>query len=133
MSETVAAHRWLEDIYDPVVDAIPVGLRGRLAPPEIFHEILVHRWYLSEQAGHDVGTTAAARSYFETVLPHAPEPLTAAAAGPASRTRWPRRARRAAPGLRDPPGEHRPAVPRSSRGSAMITKTSTRCRAGSPS
>ena len=81
VSETVAAHRWLEDIYDPVVDAIPVGLRGRLAPPEIFHEILVHRWYLSEQAGHDVGTTAAARSYFETVLPYVPEPLTATAAG----------------------------------------------------
>jgi Domain of unknown function (DUF4032)/Lipopolysaccharide kinase (Kdo/WaaP) family len=80
VSETVAAHRWLEDIYDPVVDAIPPALRGRLAPPEIFHEILVHRWYLSEQAGHDVGTTAAARSYFETVLPHAPEPLTASAA-----------------------------------------------------
>jgi hypothetical protein len=76
VSETVAAHRWLEEVYDPVVDAIPVGLRGRLAPPEIFHEILVHRWYLSEQAGHDVGTTAAARSYFETVLPHAPQPLT---------------------------------------------------------
>jgi hypothetical protein len=81
VSETVAAHRWLEDIYDPVVDAIPPALRGRLAPPEIFHEILVHRWYLSEQAGHDVGTTAAARSYFETVLPHAPEPLTASATG----------------------------------------------------
>jgi hypothetical protein len=76
VSETVASHLWLEEVYDPVVDAIPVGLRGRLAPPEIFHEILVHRWYLSEQAGHDVGTTAAARSYFETVLPHAPDPLT---------------------------------------------------------
>ena len=46
-------------------------------PPEIFHEILEHRWYLSEQAGHDVGTTAAATSYFETVLPTAPDPLTA--------------------------------------------------------
>ena len=78
VSETVAAHRWLEDIYDPVVAAIPDGLRDRLSPPEIFHEILEHRWYLSEQAGRDVGTTAAARSYFETVLPHVPEPLTAA-------------------------------------------------------
>jgi Domain of unknown function (DUF4032) len=37
--------------------------------------MLEHRWYLSEQAGHDVGTTAAARSYFETVLPRVPEPL----------------------------------------------------------
>ena len=69
VSETVAAHRWLEEVYDPVVAAIPDGLRGRLSPPEIFHEILEHRWYLSEQAGRDVGTTAAAASYFETVLP----------------------------------------------------------------
>jgi Domain of unknown function (DUF4032)/Lipopolysaccharide kinase (Kdo/WaaP) family len=75
VSETVAAHRWLEEIYDPVVAAIPAGLRDRLAPPEVFHEMLEHRWYLSEQAGHDVGTTAAARSYFETVLPRVPEPL----------------------------------------------------------
>jgi hypothetical protein len=48
----------------------------RLAPPEIFHEILEHRWYLSEQAGRDVGITAAARSYVDTVLPYAPRPLT---------------------------------------------------------
>ncbi|HEY0935085.1 MAG TPA: DUF4032 domain-containing protein [Trebonia sp.] len=75
VSEAVAAHRWLEEVYDPVVTAIPYGLRGRLPPPEVFHEILEHRWYLSEQAGRDVGTTAAARSYFETVLPQVPFPL----------------------------------------------------------
>jgi hypothetical protein len=81
VSETVAAHRWLEEVYDPVMAAIPDGLRDRLAPPEVFHEILEHRWYLSERAGRDVGTTAAARSYFETVLPHVPQPLTTATAG----------------------------------------------------
>ena len=68
-SETLAAHRWLEEVYDPVVAAIPASLRGRLAPPEIIHEILEHRWYMSEAAGRDVGTTAAAQSYFATVLP----------------------------------------------------------------
>jgi hypothetical protein len=78
VSETVAAHRWLEEVYDPAVLAIPADLRDRLAPPEVFHEILEHRWYLSEQAGQDVGTTAAARAYFETVLPEVPQPLTAA-------------------------------------------------------
>jgi hypothetical protein len=41
----------------------------------VFHEILEHRWYMSELAGRDVGTTAAARSYFERVLPEVPEPL----------------------------------------------------------
>jgi hypothetical protein len=76
-SEMVAAHRWLEEVYDPVVAAIPDSLRGRLAPPEIFHEILEHRWYMSEAAGRDVGTTAAAKSYFATVLPAVPEPVSA--------------------------------------------------------
>jgi Domain of unknown function (DUF4032)/Lipopolysaccharide kinase (Kdo/WaaP) family len=79
ISETVASHRWLEEIYDPVVAAIPAGLRDRLAPPEVFHEILEHRWYASERAGQDVGTTAAARDYFDTVLPQVPLPLTTVA------------------------------------------------------
>ena len=71
----VAANRWREEVYEPVVDAIPADLRGRLAPTEIFHEILEHRWYMSEAAGRDVGTTAAARSYFKRILPEAPEPM----------------------------------------------------------
>jgi Domain of unknown function (DUF4032)/Phosphotransferase enzyme family len=76
VSPAVAAHRWLEEVYDPVVTAIPDRLRGKLPPPEIFHEILEHRWYLSEEAGRDVGTTTAAESYFATVLPAIPPPLS---------------------------------------------------------
>ena len=75
VSEVVAANRWLTEVYDPIVAAIPEDLRGRLAPAEIFHEILEHRWYMSEHAERDVGTTAAAHSYFERVLPQVPEPL----------------------------------------------------------
>jgi hypothetical protein len=77
VSQVVAASRWLTEVYDPVVAAIPEDLRDRLAPAEVFHEVLEHRWYVSEQAGRDVGTTAAARSYFKRVLPQAPEPLEA--------------------------------------------------------
>jgi len=75
VSEVVAANRWLEEVYDPVIAAIPEDLRGRLPPAEIFHEVLEHRWYMSEAAGRDVGTTAAAKAYVEQVLPAAPEPL----------------------------------------------------------
>jgi Domain of unknown function (DUF4032)/Lipopolysaccharide kinase (Kdo/WaaP) family len=74
VSEVVAASSWLENVYEPVIAAVPPGLRDRLAPAEIFHEILEHRWYASEAAGRDVGTTAAAREYFERVLPEVPEP-----------------------------------------------------------
>src|SRR5712691_9844852 len=84
VSEVVAANRWLEEVYDSVIAAIPEDLRGRLPPAEIFHEVLEHRWYMSEAAGRDVGTTAAARDYFEQVLPAAPEPMESADALAAS-------------------------------------------------
>jgi hypothetical protein len=73
--ETAAASRWLTDIYEPVVQAIPQHLRSRLDPTEIFHEILEHRWFLSEAAGLDVGTSTAAKDYFARVLPEVPEDL----------------------------------------------------------
>jgi hypothetical protein len=50
VSGVVAANRWLEEVYDPVIAAIPEGLRDRLPPAEIFHEVLEHRWYMSEAA-----------------------------------------------------------------------------------
>jgi hypothetical protein len=73
--EAVAASRWLTEIYQPVVRGIPAHLRTRLDQAEIFHEILEHRWFLSEAAGRDVGTTAAAQDYFAQVLPRVPEEL----------------------------------------------------------
>jgi hypothetical protein len=76
VSEVVAANRWLEEVYDPVIAAIPEDLRDRLLPAEVFSEVLEHRWYMSEAAGRDVGTTAATRDYIEHVLPAAPDPLT---------------------------------------------------------
>jgi hypothetical protein len=76
VSEVVAANRWLEEVYDPVIAAIPEDLRGRLSPAEVFSEVLEHRWYLSEAAGRDVGTTAATRDYIEHVLPATSDPLT---------------------------------------------------------
>jgi hypothetical protein len=74
--ETVAGRRWLTDVYQPVLAAVPAQLAGRLEPAEIFHEVLEHRWFLSEQAGFDVGTWAAARSYVQHELPRTPAVLT---------------------------------------------------------
>ena len=44
----------------------------------MFHEILEHRWFLSEAAGRDIGTTAARTDYFARVLPAVPADLTVA-------------------------------------------------------
>ncbi|MFD9735173.1 DUF4032 domain-containing protein [Umezawaea sp. NPDC059074] len=75
VAETTAGHYWLNEVYRPVVEAIPPDPTGRRAPAEIFHEVLEHRWLVSERAGRDVGTTAAVRSYLENVaaLPDEPD------------------------------------------------------------
>ena len=48
-------------------------LRGKREAAELFHEILEHRWFLSEAARRDVGMPAAVASYVETVLRHRPD------------------------------------------------------------
>lgn len=74
VSETLAARRWLSDVFEPTIAAVPAELRGRLEPAELFHQVLDHRWYLSEAAGHDVGLSEAVKSFVATVLPGATTP-----------------------------------------------------------
>ncbi len=69
----LVAHRWLTEIYEPVTAMIPVELRARLEPAEVFHEVLEHRWYLSEKAGNEVDILSAASSYVEDVLTQRPD------------------------------------------------------------
>jgi hypothetical protein len=68
VSDTAAAALWLSEVFEPALAAIPVELRGRRAAAEIFHELLEHRWFLSERAGKDVGLTQTIPSYVENVL-----------------------------------------------------------------
>ena len=65
----LVANRWLTRVYEPIMAMVPPEARGKLEPAEIFHEILVHRWYLSERAGHEVGIIDTARDYIDQVLP----------------------------------------------------------------
>ena len=81
--EPVAASRWLAEVYEPTMARIPPELRSRLDDAEMFHEIMEHRWFLSEAAGKDVGTTAAVEDYIRTVLPEVPEDLVVPAPLPA--------------------------------------------------
>jgi hypothetical protein len=85
----VAANRWLREVYQPVMDAVPPHLRHRLDAAEIFHEILEHRWFLSEAAGRDVGTAEAVADYVSTVLPAVPDDLvTPGPVGPDAGGTW---------------------------------------------
>ncbi len=64
----VAAARWLADVYEPVVESIPDELLARLEPPEIFHHVMEHRYFLSEQRQQEVPHHEAVADYLENVL-----------------------------------------------------------------
>lgn len=71
--EQQAAHRWLTEVFEPVVRAVPTHLRGKLEPTELFVQIIEHRWRLSEQAGRDVGLAPAVQSFLSDILVHRPD------------------------------------------------------------
>jgi len=73
----VVAHRWLTEVYEPLVALIPRDLRGRLEAAEVFHEVLVHRWYQSERAGHEIDIFDIARDYMTNVLARKPPEVLA--------------------------------------------------------
>ena len=68
--EEVLAHEWLSNVFEPVILAVPREMAGRLEPAEVFHQVLEHRWYLSENANEDVPLSAAVDSYVKNVLVH---------------------------------------------------------------
>jgi len=71
--KAILAHQWLNTVYEPIITMVPEDLRGKLEPAEVFHEILEHRWFLSEQAGKEVDIVDTARSYIDNVLAKRPE------------------------------------------------------------
>ena len=65
----LVAHDWLAEVFEPTIQAVPMEMRRKLEPAEIFHEILEHRWYMSEQQRRDVSTKEAVDDYVAHVLP----------------------------------------------------------------
>ena len=64
------AFKWLTEVFNPIVNSVPAEHVGRVEPAQLFHEVLEHRWYLSEAAGHDVGLDLACKAYISEVLPY---------------------------------------------------------------
>ncbi len=71
--ENIAAVRWLDQRFEPIIAAIPPDLLGRLESAEIYHQLLEHRWYMSEESGHDVTLTEALVSYLDRILAASPD------------------------------------------------------------
>ena len=81
----LVAHDWLARIYEPITRTVPAPMRGKLEPAEVFHEVLEHRWYLSERARHDVSIETAVQDYVATILPGKPEEISIVGTDPDER------------------------------------------------
>ena len=71
--EAIVAHEWLTEQFEPIVQAVPLELRAKLEPAELYHEMLEHRWFLSERAGAEISMEEAANAYVNTVLSGLPD------------------------------------------------------------
>ena len=68
--EEFVAHDWVTSVFEPTVRAVPREMRGKLEAAQMFHEILDHRWYISQQQRRDVPMSEATASYVMNVLRH---------------------------------------------------------------
>jgi hypothetical protein len=71
--EQQAAHRWLTEVFEPVVRAVPPHLRRKLEPQELFSQIIQHKWLMSEKAGRDVGMAPAVQGFLTDILANKPD------------------------------------------------------------
>ena len=69
LPESVVASKWRQEVFEPTISAVPEELWAALPAAEVFHQVLEHRWFLSEKAGKDVGIDEAVRSYVQSELP----------------------------------------------------------------
>lgn len=67
------AHDWLAQVFEPTIQAVPRELRNKLEPAQLFHEILDHRWFISELQHRDVPMNEVVASYIKNVLRDRPD------------------------------------------------------------
>ena len=65
--------RWLDQRFEPTIAKIPPELIGKLQAAEIYHQVLEHRWYLSEREERDVPIEEAVDAYSAEILSGAPD------------------------------------------------------------
>lgn len=68
LDEEVVAHLWLTRVFEPVIKAVPDNLDSKLEPAEVFHQVLEHRWFMSQEQARDVPLNEAVRDYIDNVL-----------------------------------------------------------------
>ena len=74
--EEVVAHRWVTEQFEAVVSAVPRDLAKKLEPAEIYHEVLEHRWFMSEREQRLIPIEEVIASYISEVLANKPDEAT---------------------------------------------------------
>jgi hypothetical protein len=64
---SLAAFKWLEEIYLPTLASLDSLSDQYSDPAELYCQVLEHKWYLSERAHQDVGHQIAAEDYLRTI------------------------------------------------------------------
>ncbi|GGE83495.1 DUF4032 domain-containing protein [Mycetocola zhadangensis] len=70
LDEEMVAHEWVSRVFEPVIKSIPRDLKGKLEPAEMFHQLLEHRWFMSQNEARSIPLAEALTSYINSVLRH---------------------------------------------------------------
>ena len=70
MDEELSAHLWVSEVFEPIVKSVPRDLGSKLEQAEVVHEVLEHRWYMSEKANRNIPLAEAVQSYMDNILRH---------------------------------------------------------------
>ncbi|GAA2121486.1 DUF4032 domain-containing protein [Kocuria atrinae] len=73
LPEDLTAQLWMREIFVPIMEAVPAEMRRKLESAEIVHEVLEHRWFMSEKAGKDIPTGKAVTDYVQSQLAKRPD------------------------------------------------------------
>jgi hypothetical protein len=66
-TDEMAAYDWMHNVFQKTVSKIPNDIKWMRADAQFFHEVLEHRWFLSQEKGADVPLPEATESYIKTL------------------------------------------------------------------
>ena len=69
----VTAARWIAEIYEPIVSAVPPELRSKREPAQLFHWMLMRRYQMADELRREVYNDEALQSLLNEYLPLEPD------------------------------------------------------------
>lgn len=75
LDESQAARHWLEEVYKPLIQAIPENLTRKLEPGQIFYEFAEHRRTMARARQRDIPTMEAIAYFIVDYLANLPDEI----------------------------------------------------------